>query len=73
MENKVCKVITNNDVICFIISTKGDAGYWYWEIGRDIWNSFWKEKNTSCLTGDISAEAANVFANSEECSHCGCS
>ncbi len=72
MVNKVHKVITSDDAICFIINTEGDEDFWYWEISRSTWNSYWKDKNPACLIGNIMEWAANEFVNSDKCSHCGC-
>lgn len=73
MGNTVYKVITSDNAICFVIQTEGDTGFWYWEIDRNTWNSYWKDKNPACLIGDIMEWAANEFVNSDEYSHCGCS
>lgn len=73
MVNKVHKVITDNNSICFIIQTEGDKDFWWWEISRSTWNKYWKDKNPACLIGNIMKWAANEFVNSDECSDCGCS
>lgn len=69
--NKVFKVITNGDSICFIIQTGGDSDFWYWEISRRKWNDYWINRNPACLIGNIMEWAANEFVNSEENSSCG--
>ena len=71
--NTVHKVISSSDTICFIINTDGDSDFWWWEISRDTWVKYWKNKNHACLIGDIMEWAANEFVNSDECSDCGCS
>ena len=73
MINKVCEIITRDNAICFILNTSGETDYWYWEISRGTWNSYWKDKNPACLNGDIPEWAAAEFVNSDECSSCGCS
>lgn len=72
--NKVYKVITSTDTICFIIQTEGDMDFWYWEVSRSSWNSYWeKHKSPACLIGRIMKWAANQFVNDEENSALGCS
>jgi len=71
--NKVQKIITDDNYICFIILTEGDEDFWYWEISLDTWNKYWKEKNPDCLNGNVTEWAANEFVNSDECRNCGCS
>lgn len=73
MGNKVHKVITNGNSICFVINTDGDLDFWWWEISRGTWNGYWKDKNPACLIGNIMEWAANEFVNSDEYSNCGCS
>lgn len=73
MVNKVHKVISGSNAICFIIQTDGDTDFWWWEVSRNTWNGYWKDKNPACIIGNIMEWAANEFVNSDECSHCGCS
>ena len=53
MINKVHKVISSDNAICFIIQTEGDKDFWYWVIDRSTWNGYWKDKNPACLIGNI--------------------
>lgn len=71
--NKVYKVVSSEDAICFIIKTDDEKEFWYWEVSKGTWNKYWKDKNPACLIGNIMEWAANEFVNSDECSHCGCS
>lgn len=73
MVNKVHKVVSGSNTICFIIQTDGDKDFWWWQIDRSTWNGYWKDKNPACIIGNIMEWAANEFVNSDECSHCGCS
>ena len=73
MGNTVHKVVSGSNTICFIIQTEGENDFWWWEISRDTWNGYWKDKNPACIIGNIMELAANEFVNSSECSHCGCS
>ena len=73
MINKVHKIITRNNSICFVINTEGEQDFWYWEISIGTWDNYWKDKNPDCLNGNVMEWSANEFVNSDECSHCGCS
>lgn len=70
--NKVQRILSTTDELCFIIKTKGDNDFWYWQISKATWDKFWKDKNPA-FCDNITEEAANEFVNSDECSHCGCS
>lgn len=70
--NRVQRTLMKSDDLCFVIHTKDDKDYWYWQISKATWDKFWKDKNPA-FCDNITEAAANEFVNSEECSHCGCS
>lgn len=73
MVNKVLEIIENDSTICFVLNTQGEHDFWYWEVGRAVWDYFWRDKNPDVLKAKITNEAATEFVNSDECSHYGCS
>ena len=76
--NEVENVITNGDAMVFIIRTKGEDDYWWWEVSRSEWNNYWERENNpgaivSSALGSTNKANAVQFANDLDNTNLGCS
>ena len=68
--NNVKKVVYDGSAITFIIQTKGDNDFWFWNVSRQAVFDYFNKNNLSVALFELSHDALSFYHASIFCDDC---